>query len=115
MAAKKVIFAVETGWKGMREASIMLARQNIPVDIIIKGYAAPEVLAVITRPNAAYRISAVPRYFFGIYLFCYILWHQFLGNLDTVIVSKERTRDYAKKSYATVKLLVETDSGYELK
>jgi hypothetical protein len=59
----KAILAVEHGWQGMRELSLMLARSGFAVDVIIKGKVAPEVLAMVTCPSGM-RVVSVSRTWF---------------------------------------------------
>ena len=57
------ILAVEHGWQGMRELSLELARLGMAVEVLIKGRVAPDVLAMITRPDGM-RITPVGRPWF---------------------------------------------------
>ena len=57
------VLAVEHGWQGMRELSLELARLGMAVEVLIKGQVAPDVLAMITRPDGM-RIAAVTRLWF---------------------------------------------------
>lgn len=111
----KTLFVVEVGWKGMREASLAYLKDGFSTDIVIKGKVDKEVLNVITRPDNNYRIRAIPRWFFRIYLSFYLLWQRILGNLEVVIASKERTRGWIKGFGIDAKLLIEKDAGYELR
>src|SRR3989338_1048067 len=57
------ILAVEHGWQWMRELALELARLGIAVEVLIKGQVAPDVLAMITRPDGM-RITPVARPWF---------------------------------------------------
>jgi hypothetical protein len=113
--ARKVLFIVEVGWKGIREVSLTVLKNNLSVNILIKGAVDKKVLEIITRPSDKYRVRSIPRWFFRIYLFFYLIGNKMTGGLRGVVVSKARTRDWVRGFWYNAKLLLETDTGYELR
>ncbi|MDD5449011.1 MAG: hypothetical protein PHO42_00235 [Candidatus Omnitrophica bacterium] len=111
---KKALIISEVGWRGAKELSSALLKNNLSVDIIIKGTVNKRVLGVITRPDGL-RIHAIPRIFFNPYLFFYFLWHRILEGLETVIVTKEQTRKWVRGFGLDAKILIETEKGYEIR
>lgn len=64
---RKVVLAVEYGWQGMRELSLLLSRRAYDVDVIIKGRVPKDVLMMITK-HQGMQLIAVPRSLFRIQL-----------------------------------------------
>jgi len=111
----KILFIVETGWRGMREASLASLGGSVSVDIFIKGKVDRGVLDIITRPDKGYRIKALSKWFFRIYICWYLLANKINGSLRGVIVSKKRTQRWIGMLGFSTKLLLETESGYTLR
>lgn len=109
----KALLISETGWRGIKEFSSSLAKGAFYVDIVIKGGVDKEVLEIITRTQGV-RIHAIPRNFFIAYIFFYILRNKTAGNLKTVIVTKESTRNWLRAIGVDAKVLVETKTGYDV-
>lgn len=111
---KKAMLISEVGWRGLRELSLELLKNGLAVDIIIKGTVKKEVLEVITKPDGL-RICAISKWLFNVYLFCYLLQHKMSGDLERIVVTKERTKNWIKGLGLDAKVLVEMDRGYDLR
>src|SRR3989338_2779053 len=96
------ILAVEHGWQGMRELALELARLGIAVEVLIKGQVAPDVLAMITRPDGM-RITPVSRPWFRwrLTLACVLAAvrssHIYAGTPGRDTPSHERTRQWLER------------------
>jgi hypothetical protein len=115
MRKKRLICAVEVGWRGIREYSLARAKEGIFVDILIKGLLDKEILEMITK-HKLIRLRPMRRNFFRIALFLNILLAKIFADLQAVVVTKNRTKDWVSSlgcllNFKTL-LLVETANGY---
>lgn len=96
------VLAVEDGWQGMRELSLTLAQAGRPVDVLIKGRVAPDVLGMVTRPPGM-RILSVARPWFRWRLLAHCLGLSWGCRPVQVIAqrrdhpSKEQTRQWLER------------------
>lgn len=112
--AKRAVLISEVGWRGVKELSSALVKDGFLADIIIKGSVDKKVMEVITRPQGL-GIYAIPKWFFRMYVFFYLLRQKITCGMAMIVVTKEQTRDWMKGFGLDVKLLVETQKDYELK
>ena len=110
---KRAALVSEVGWRGMRELSLSLLGGDFLVDVIVKGAVDKKFLEVITTAEGL-RIRAVPKVFFKMYLFLYLMGHKGIRDLKSVYVSKEQTRGFVRKAGFSAALLIETQKGYRL-
>ena len=110
---KRAVLVSEVGYRGMKDFSNSLLKEGLSVDIIIKGNINKEVLRVLAKPQGL-RLCAIPKMFFWIYLFFYLLWHKLWGDIKTAVASKNQTSDWIRRFGFDVKTLVEKNNGYEI-
>jgi hypothetical protein len=116
--ASAVLSVVERGWRGVRECSIALSAQAVPVTHLIKGRLGADVRAMI-RPYPGVRLVSVPRIAFRAWLWGLLAWGTIWGRLRWVLVDHERTlREVAwwcRVCGVTPVFIQETDQGYDLR
>ncbi len=112
-----IICAVEIGWRGVREYSIIKAAEGKFVENLIKGLLQKEVLNAITKYELI-KLIPTKQIFFRAFLFIRVLRAKLFNNLETVVVTKKRTFNWINKLGRLLKfntrLLVESDPGYRL-
>ena len=112
-----IICAVDIGWRGVREYSIIKAAEGKFVENMVKGLPPKEVLNVITKYELI-KLIPTKQIFFRAFLFIRVLRAKLFNNLETVVVTKKRTFNWINKLGRLLKfntrLLVESDPGYRL-
>jgi len=112
-----VICTVENQWRGTRELSIYLSKNEIRTLVIIKGYVEKNFLDLVSKYKFT-KIVSIRRKFFKIYVFLKIFMYSFIGRLKCVVTDKEKTLRWVGilgrfLGFKTYKL-VETSSGYKI-
>lgn len=105
---RRILFVVESGWKGMREASLEYLKKGYMVDIIIKGYVKNDIIDMITKPDGL-RLLFIPRCLFRTYLILYLFTHKLLTDLSTIYVSKERTLRFIQRLGFRPNIFIESE------
>ena len=85
-----VILICEDGWEGVREFSIFLAEQKIPVSVIIKGDPGGEVKKMIF-PKPGIRNYFFERNLYRVVLYPLLIGWFFIKRWDVCCITKERT------------------------
>ena len=105
---------VEKGWAGARQVSIELAKRDVPVCHLVKGQLPSALLRILT-PYRGMTIRGIPRPWFRMLAWAYLVRAQVRGNGSLILVDNQRTSGWVDRWFPTLRerlvLIQETPQG----